>query len=131
MMENQNPQGDQNFSNPYNRQQSNQQSGNPYQQGFNPHGAPNLPDVPNSTAILVLGIIGLVFGCNLIGVICSIIALAMAGKAITVYNQSPYAYSESSYKNIKAGRICAIIGLSIFVLTILIVAVALITDAVR
>lgn len=34
----------------------------------------------------------------------------MASKSNKIYLASPESYSESSYKNMKAGRVCAIIG---------------------
>jgi hypothetical protein len=91
----QNPYG----NNPYN---------NPY--GQNPMGMQR--DVPNSTAILVLGIVSIV-GCfcyGIIGLGCGIAALIMANKAMQEYNQNPSAFKVASYNNAKAGKICAIIG---------------------
>ena len=70
------------------------------------------PALPNATTILVLGILSIVacwcFG--LIGLIMGIVALVMAGKAGREYNENQGQYSESSYKNMQAGKICAIIG---------------------
>jgi M penetrans paralogue family 26 len=69
--------------------------------------------LPNSTAVLVLGIISIV-GCfcyGIIGLILGIIALVLAGKAKKLYDQNPAMYSEASLKNMKAGKICAIVGL--------------------
>ena len=71
-----------------------------------------LPPLPNSTTVLVLGILSIVacwcFG--LVGLIMGIIALVMAGKAGKDYMDYFGQYSESSYKNMQAGKICAIIG---------------------
>ena len=71
--------------------------------------------VPNSTPVLVLGIISIVMcWCyGLIGIILGIIALSISGKGKTAYEEHPELYTESSFKNLKAGRICAIIGLSL------------------
>ena len=70
------------------------------------------PALPNATTVLVLGILSIVacwcFG--LIGLIMGIIALVMAGRAAREYNENYGQYSESSYKNMQAGKICAIIG---------------------
>ncbi len=73
-------------------------------------GAQNLP---NSTAVLVLGIISIVacFCYGIIGIILGIIALVLASKANTMYQQNPSLYTEASFKNLKAGKVCAIIGL--------------------
>ncbi len=69
--------------------------------------------LPNATGVLVLGILSIVF-CfcyGIIGITLGIIALIMGNKAIKLYLSSPESYTESSYKNTKAGKTCAIIGL--------------------
>ena len=84
--------------------------------------------LPNSTAVLVLGIISIV-GCScygLVGLILGIIALVLAGNATRLYNDNPGMYSLASYKNMKAGRVCAIIGLSMAMLAIIIIIVCLV-----
>lgn len=71
--------------------------------------------LPNSTAILVLGILSIV-GCwcyGLVGLTLGIIALVISGKANKLYFDNPGIYTEGSFKNMRAGRICAIIGTSI------------------
>ncbi len=83
-------------------QQFNQQFAQPFGQ----------QQIPNSTAVLVLGIISIV-GCfcyGIIGLILGIIALVLSGKANALYQANPGTYSEASLKNLKAGKICAIIG---------------------
>ncbi|MES2592075.1 MAG: CCC motif membrane protein [Bacteroidota bacterium] len=84
--------------------------------------------VPNSTAILVLGIISIV-GCfcyGIVGIVTGIVALVLSSKAKALYEQNPGNYSEASVKNMRAGRVCAIIGtcLSGLYLVILIVYIA-------
>ena len=76
--------------------------------------------LPNATAILVLGIIGILGSCcyGLPGTICSIIALVLFSKDKKQYLQSPELYTEASYKNAKAGRICAIVALVLSILLI-------------
>ena len=81
--------------------------------------------VPNSTAVLVLGIFSIVTSwcCGFIafvGLTLGIIALALSSKAQALYSESPEKYTESSAKNLNAGRICAIIGIVISGLLILI-----------
>lgn len=69
--------------------------------------------VPNATAVLVLGILSIVF-CfcyGLIGIILGIIALVLANKAMAIYKINPNSFTMSSYNNLKAGKVCAIIGL--------------------
>lgn len=73
---------------------------------------PGRAELPNATAILVLGIISIV-GCvcyGTVGLICGIIALVLAGKAKKLVDHNPNLYSPGSVSNMKAGRICAIIG---------------------
>ncbi len=82
--------------------------------------------LPNATAVLVLGILSIV-GClcyGIPGLALSIIALVLYNKDISLYKISPDLYTESSYSNLKAGRICAIIGLIpslIFIVVVIIV----------
>lgn len=77
----------------------------------------------NATATLVLGILSIV-----ICFICGIVALAISNKDVSLYKANPELYSESSYNNIKAGRICAIIGIVlqsvVIVVYIIIIALA-------
>ncbi|HNQ68585.1 MAG TPA: CCC motif membrane protein [Bacteroidales bacterium] len=78
-----------------------------------------LLNIPNSGGILTLGILSIVSLCccgGLIAPILSIIALAMIPKAKKMYFQNPQSYKSSSLNNIKAGQICAIIGLAIAVI---------------
>ena len=72
--------------------------------------------VPNSQGILILGIFSLVTsfccgGIGVVGLVLGIIAVSMSSKATQIYEQNPKAYTESSYKNINAGKICGIIGI--------------------
>lgn len=77
--------------------------------------------LPNSTATLVLGICSIV-GCfcyGIIGLACGIIALAISQKSVALYRSEPKAYS--GWQNLNAGRICAIIGLSLSVIYIIMI----------
>jgi len=75
----------------------------------------NAAQLPNGTATLVLGILSIV-----VCFICGIIALAISNKDLNMYRANPELYSVSSYNNIKAGRICAIIGICLQVLGLLV-----------
>ncbi|MBI3520298.1 MAG: hypothetical protein HY062_13205 [Bacteroidetes bacterium] len=68
--------------------------------------------IPNSTAVLVLGILSIVmcFCYGLIGMTLGIIALVLASKGNALYKENPNVYSLSSYNNLKAGKVCGIIG---------------------
>ena len=68
-------------------------------------------NLPNSTGVLVLGILSIVF-CfcyGLIGMVLGIIAIVLGNKANKLYNENPTTYSESSYKNMKAGKVCELL----------------------
>lgn len=84
------------------------------QQGGVPPNA-NLPSVPNATAVLVLGILSIIFcWCyGIVGAVLGIIALVLAKKGSEAYKANPNAFSVSSYNNLKAGKICGIIGISL------------------
>ena len=74
---------------------------------------PGGDELPNSTTILVLGILSII-SClcyGLPGAILGIIALVLSRRAKALYEQAPEIWSQSSYNNMNAGRICAIIGL--------------------
>lgn len=98
------------------------------QQSQSPIQGPQAP-LPNATAVLVLGIIGIV-GCfcyGLPGIICSVIALILANKDLKLYNANPGAYTVGSLSNLKAGRVCAFIGLGLSALYLLAVIFMIVT----
>jgi len=64
--------------------------------------------LPNSTAVLVLGICSIIFGCFFVGLILGIIGLNMAGKGRKMYNANPELYD--GYGALNAGWIMSIIG---------------------
>lgn len=68
-----------------------------------------------STSILVLGILSIVtcWCYGIVGIVLGIIALVQSKKANEEYRSDPGRFSVSSYNNMKAGRVCAIIGLII------------------
>jgi len=106
-----------NFSN-----QGTQQSQNPMPQ-FN-NQSRQIP-VPNAAAVLTLGIISIAL-CWCYGIVsltCGIIALVLGNKAINAYKANPDNYTLASYNNVKAGRVCAIIGLCLAALMIIYVIV--------
>lgn len=81
----------------------------------------NKKDLPNSTVVLVLGILSLVF-CwyyGFVGLVLGIIGLALSRESQKLYEAQPEAYTESSFKNLKGGRLCAIIGVCISVVIFL------------
>jgi len=75
---------------------------------------PQKVDLPNSSLILVLGIISIVGCCasfGIVGSICGIIALILARSSTSLYYSNPERYTESSFENIKTGKTCAWVGL--------------------
>ncbi|MGE0567051.1 MAG: CCC motif membrane protein [Bacteroidia bacterium] len=91
---------------------SNPQTPNQSEQG----GFVPAKNLPNAVAVLVLGICSIFPGCfcaGLVGIVCGIIALVLAKKDLALYNANPSSYNPGSFNNLKAGRVCAIIGLSL------------------
>lgn len=74
--------------------------------------------LPNSTLILVFGIISIVTFCcyGVIGLLFGVIALILAMNAIKTYKENPELYSNIG--SVKTGRILAIIGIVLSLLTI-------------
>jgi uncharacterized membrane-anchored protein len=73
--------------------------------------------VKNAVATLVLGILSLV-GCMFYGVlsfILGIIALAISTQPNKDYAANPSMYDQATYRQLNAGRICAIVALSLSV----------------
>lgn len=91
-----------------------------YQQNYPPPGygnwqppqPPLQTELPNATLIMVFGILSIVF-CTLLGLIFGIISLTMSTRAMRDYEENPQKYTSSSYSNVKTGRICSIIGISL------------------
>jgi hypothetical protein len=80
--------------------------------------------IPNSDVVLALGIASIVacFCYGLIGLILGIVAIVLGSKAKKEYRLYPDQYSQSSFQNLNAGYICAIIGTclsSLFILFII------------
>jgi hypothetical protein len=95
--------------NPVNPEQGNN---NYNQNNFNQNSGGTL-NTPNSVGALVLGILSIVFcWCyGILAIILGIIALVLANNGERTYKADPNRYTLASYKNLKAGRICAIIGM--------------------
>lgn len=96
-------------------QPNEEQINNQFQQQFGGAGIPpGGVKIPNAIGVLVLGICSIFPGCGcwgIPGITCAIIALVLAKKALALYTANPSNYSEASLKNLKAGRVCAIVGL--------------------
>ena len=64
--------------------------------------------LPNSTAVLVLGICSILFSCFFVGLILGIIGLSMSGSGRKLYKYNPDLYE--GYGPLNAGWIMSIIG---------------------
>ncbi|HLV46972.1 MAG TPA: CCC motif membrane protein [Flavobacterium sp.] len=86
----------------------------------NPMGDGNFmqSNLPNATAVLILGIISIIGTCcyGIIGLICGIIGLVLANKDMKLYRANPNAYS--NYSNLNTGRILCIVGIILSVLAV-------------
>lgn len=92
------------------------QEGNPFQAQGGFGGMQQT--LPNATVVLVLGILSIVTCCcyGVIGLILAIVAMVLASKDKARYAANVSFYTESSFKNLNAGRVCAIIGLVLNIL---------------
>jgi len=85
------------------------------------------PALPNATTALVLGIISIVGAfCYGVGIILGIIGLVLANKDKKLLEANPDVYSQGSVSNLKAGRICSIIGIIVGAVFLIIIALYLI-----
>ena len=76
--------------------------------------------LPNSTLILVFGIISIIGCCFYgIGLILGIIALVLASKATKLYAENPDNYT--GFSNVKTGKILAIIGVVLSVIYLILI----------
>jgi uncharacterized membrane protein len=75
--------------------------------------------LPNATAVLVLGILSILtcWCYGIIGLILGIIALFLAKSDLKLYRANPQDYI--NYQNLNIGRILAIIGIALSVLTVI------------
>ena len=64
--------------------------------------------LPNSTAVLILGICSIVFSCFFVGLILGIIGLSISGKGRKLYKNNSELYI--GYGSLNVGYIMSIIG---------------------
>lgn len=81
--------------------------------------------LPNSTLILVLGILSIVGCCcyGIIGLILGIVTIVLAKKATALYAENPELYD--GYNNVKTGKILAYVGIGLSVIYIIIMIIGL------
>ena len=74
-------------------------------------------ELPNATAVLVLGICSIVLSCFFVGAICGIIGIVLSSKGRKMYKENPKLYD--GYGQLNAGFIMSIIGTAIGALYII------------
>lgn len=70
--------------------------------------------LPNATTVLILGIVSLILACccgGLIGLVPAIIGVVLSSRDEILYKEDSTRYIESSYSNLRAGKIMSIIGI--------------------
>ncbi len=87
-------------------------------------------NLPNANIIMILGILSILL-CwwhfvSVAGIVLGIVAIMMARKENATYSADPSRYTTSSFNNVKTGRICAIIGLTISILVFVFVTLMII-----
>nr|WP_297309188.1 CCC motif membrane protein [uncultured Flavobacterium sp.] len=95
------------------------QNFNPYQHQQNDNFVIQ-QNLPNSTAVLVLGILSILGCCcyGIIGLILGIVGLVLSKKDLALYNTNPSLYKGLS--NLKTGKILCIIGIVLSIIAVII-----------
>ena len=81
-------------------------------------------NLPNASGAQTCGILGLIFSIGLVGIVLNIIALSLAGSAISRYKSNPEMYTQSSLSKAKSGQVMGIIGLGVFGLAVILLIAA-------
>lgn len=86
--------------------------------------------LPNAVTVLILGIMSIVaaFCYGFFGVVLGIIALVISKNDMRLHRENPGEYD--GYPNLSAGRVCAIIGLSLGALFLIFLAFIFVLAAV-
>jgi len=112
-----------------NQKNKGMESENMQNEQTNQTGAPHSfqHEIPNASVVLILGIIALIisFFNSLVGIVAGVVSLVMARNAERLYNETPRLYTLSSFSNIRSGKTCAIIGIVIAVLKIILIGIIL------
>jgi hypothetical protein len=69
-------------------------------------------NLPNATAVLVLGICSVVLGCFFVGIICGIIGIVLSMPGRKLYRQDPTVYE--GWGSLNAGFIMSIVGVCLW-----------------
>ena len=76
--------------------------------------------LPESNTIMWMGILSTIIIGSILGLFLAIATIFKANATIREYKKHPKIYFEKSYKKVKAGKICAITGLLIRLILIII-----------
>ncbi len=70
-------------------------------------------DLPRADLTLALGIISIItcFILGVVGIAVGLLARKTSNESVELYELAPELYTNHSYKNLKAGRMCAKIGI--------------------
>ena len=88
-----------------------------------------LRKIPNNIGVLVLGIVSIptCMCYGIIGMACGIISLVLHSQGMKAYNANPEEFDASGLGNMKAGKICAIIGMCLSALYLIAIIIAFAT----
>jgi hypothetical protein len=86
--------------------------------GFQQNQVPQ--NLPNANLIMVLGILSILL-CwwhfvSIAGIVLGFIALVLANRETKLYHANPARYTTGSLNNVRTGRTCALIGLTISII---------------
>lgn len=78
--------------------------------------------IPDSTTVLVLGILSIIGSLcyGIVGLVLGIIGMALSARAERRYQETKERYQATSYSTLKAGRICSLIGLILSIVLIIV-----------
>ena len=84
--------------------------------------------LPNATATLVLGILSIItcWCYGILGIILGVVALFISNNSVKLHKENPEAYD--GWQNLNIGRICAMIGIglgALYLILVIIVGVSL------
>ncbi|MBN2596599.1 CCC motif membrane protein [Labilibaculum sp.] len=87
--------------------------------------------LPNSSSILVLGILSIFLFCfaGIISLVMAIIALILSKQATKLYQETPHLYTSASWNNVTTGKTCAFIGLLLATISFLLFVIIILIGA--
>jgi hypothetical protein len=95
--------------------------------------SPNIQkDLPYSTTILILGILSITLSWSwgIPGLISGLLAIKLFRRSEWIYNQNPEQYNPAHFLNLKAGKLCSMVGLGLSGIVIFLLVVKWIIQAI-